>query len=138
MPAFTVDEMKLAFVYDLVRSIVTADGDVHDAEDRFLHSLCPPDRMFELGFWDGRWQTTNLYEDAFNQALDVLPKLHIVDKWSLLDACLSACLVDGALDPREATILRRAAILLGVSDHEFDAWLDDHDAVGSVELDDPE
>jgi uncharacterized tellurite resistance protein B-like protein len=132
MQPFTIDDLKLAFIYDLVRSIVTADDNVKDTEDAFLAGLCPPEHMRAAGFWNEMWQTTERYEHAFAEALEVLPDRPLAERWILLDGCLEACIVDEYLDPREADYLRRAAILLGLTDDQFDHYLDGHPAVGRI------
>jgi len=138
MQSFTLDDLKLAFVYDLVHAIVTADDNVRDVEDEFLAGLCPPDRMAAAGFLNDLWQTTERYEQAFAEALEILPDRPLAERWVLLDGCLEACIIDDFLDPREAEFLRRAAILLGLSDDEFDHYLDGHPAVGRIDTEELE
>ncbi len=134
---FHLDDLKLALQYDLVRRIVTADDQVEDAEDAYLARLCPPETLRAAGFQDDHWQPTARLAEAVAEARRVLPGLPREDKRVLMDACVNACVVDGALHARETVELQRAATVLGLSDDDLDAILDSHPAVGVIVLDDP-
>lgn len=139
MSSFALDQLKLAFAWHVAQRIVGADGDVQSTESGWLASNFPTSTLASSGFVDGSGAPTDVFEQALDEALRVLPtELTLAARLQLLETFLDASLADDELHHTEGGVLLEAAAMLGVTPQQLDAHLDTLDEVGSVDLDDPE
>ena len=121
---FSLDELKLAFSYQLVNQILGSDGTVVPEEARFLERTFPKLLLERSGFVDARGSFTKRWQDALGEALLQLPTRTVEERVAIIDTFFRAALADDAFEVAEAGIMKRAARLLGLQEHEYDQIVD--------------
>jgi hypothetical protein len=122
---FDDDDLELAFQLHVSTLLVEADLVTTDDEAAFLARHFPVDLLRERGFADAAGARTERFHDAAVEALATLPgKLDRLAKLDLLEACYKLALADGEFRIGEGAVLLMGARLLGLSDAEFDRFLE--------------
>lgn len=116
---FSLDELKLAFSYQLVNQILGSDGAVAPGEARFLAATFPPTLLERSGFVSSTGRFTPRWNEALGEALLRLPTLSVPERVQILDTFFRAATADDEFLGVEAEVMRRAARLLGLTDDEF-------------------
>ncbi len=117
-----IERLKIAFVWQFVYMVVSADDEVHDKEAQFMQQLFPTKLLTSLDLVDERGE---FKEPAFTlaktEALQVLPgALCIEDRVGILRTLQRAAWADGVLLPEETRIFRMARQLLDVPREALD------------------
>jgi uncharacterized tellurite resistance protein B-like protein len=125
---FELPELHLAFAYHHAQLVVQADGRVVEEEARLLEEAFPFDDIIAARFFDpSTKQFTPRFGEALRMAIEVLPEaLSGEGKFVLMGLLLKLCLVDGDYHPREAAVLLRAGLMLGVSERDYWTWVSDN------------
>ena len=139
MPAFTTEQLTLAFAYHMVQRLIGADDAIHASELRFLESTFPAETMSASGFTKEDGTFTDRYRSALDAALIELPSMLTRSaKLSLLDTLFNASLADNNFDHTEGDVLVQCSHLLGLNASDLDSHLDSHSEVGNLDLPEPE
>lgn len=135
----SLDHLKLAFAWHIVRQIVGADGHLDPKEEKFLHRKFPEGALGAAGFVDDGGLPSDAFRAALGEAMIGLPEtLDLEAKIDLLDTFMDATLADDEFHHEEGNLLVKASRLLGMSSSELNAWLDATREVGQLELPEPE
>jgi hypothetical protein len=122
---FDDDDLELAFQLHVAGLLVQADLVTSVPEQEFLARHFPSDLLAQHGFADPAGNRTQRLDDAAVEALSVLPgKLDRFAKLDLLEACYKLAIVDDEFRMGEGAVLLMAARLLGLTDEEFDHFVE--------------
>lgn len=136
MHTFEVEELELAITYDLIRAIANADEVVVASEARYVDALCPPVVLRANGFIDDAGNETERFTAALAQAFVRLPDLlGPRERLAILGRLFDVGAIDGKVEERELTILKRTAALLSLDAATFSKWLEAHPQIGLIDLD---
>jgi uncharacterized tellurite resistance protein B-like protein len=139
MADYPIDQLKLAFAYQMVQEIVSADSEIDIAEMSYLDEVFPNSTLASCGFIDSDYKLTPRFHDAVRISRIELPRnLSLAQKLELVDTFLDASLSDADFHHREGHVLVNAALALGVTSAEFDQHLNTSNDVGSIDLPSPE
>jgi uncharacterized tellurite resistance protein B-like protein len=139
MSEFSMQHMKLALSYHMVRETIDADLQVTDAERRFLSGAFPKTSLLEAGFVDAKSATSLRYERCLGEALISIPEtLSLEERLAILTQVFQASLADESFAREEGAFLVKASRLLAITTQQLNVHLDQMDAVGSVDLPAPE
>lgn len=114
MHAFSVDQLKLAFGYELVSRIIGTDGAVTPEESVFIERASSPGALVGAGFVDGNGGFLPRYREAVAESLRQLPKLDVADRLDLVECIVEAAAIDGVFPAKEAEAIAHAARMLGL------------------------
>ena len=139
MSEFSMQHMKLALSYHMVRETINADLEITDAERRFLAGAFPADSLRDAGFIGPRGGTSVHYERCLGAALISIPEtLSLDERLTILTQVFQASLADESFAREEGAVLVKASKLLAITSQQLDAHLQLMDDVGSVALPAPE
>lgn len=125
--AFDDDDLELAFQLHVVDLVIEADLVTSEDEAAFVARFFAPSLLAERGFVDAHGARTPKFDDAAVEALRVLPTARThAEKVDLLEAIFRIAVVDRTFRLGEGGIVLMAARLLGLTDAEFDAFLQAH------------
>lgn len=116
---FSLDELKLAFSYHIVNQILGADGRVDPVEARFLARTFPALLLERSGFVAADGSFTDRWQEALGEALLTLPTLSSAERVAIVDMFFRAAVVDDQFELTEASVMHRAARLLGLKEDEY-------------------
>lgn len=114
MESFTLDELKLAFAYQLVVRIVDSDGVMVPEESRFIERTFPPAALEKAGFVKNGGFTPR-FQEALGEALMALPDLDVSERLDLMETLWRAATVDGVFQGAEVEAVSHAGQLLGLT-----------------------
>jgi uncharacterized tellurite resistance protein B-like protein len=115
---FSLDELKLAFMYHLAHQIVGADGVVAPDEARYVERTFPELLLSRSGFVGEDGAFTERWREALGEALLRLPVLSVAERVAMVDTLFDAAMADDSLLEVEADTVRRAARLLALDDEQ--------------------
>lgn len=122
---FADDDLELAFQLHVAGLLAEADLVTSVPEQEFMARHFPTDLLVQHGFADASGERTQRFHDAAVEALSVLPgKLDRHAKLDLLEACYKLAIADFEFRIGEGAVLLMAARLLGLSDADFDAFVE--------------
>ena len=122
---FDDEDLELAFQLHVAGLLAEADLVTSVPEQEFLASHFPDALLVQHGFVDPSGARTQRFHDAAVEALAALPgKLDRHGKLDLLEAVYKLAIADDEFRIGEGAVLLMAARLLGVSDEEFDHFVE--------------
>ena len=112
---FDTEQLTIAFSYQLVHRIVSADGTVVEAEQQLMDRMFPAETLRRHGFVDDSGQFTQRWNDALGEALVELPvALSVDERLDLVERLWSAAQADEEIHASEEVAVKHAARLLGL------------------------
>lgn len=139
MSEFSIQQMKLAISYHAVLKTIEADLQITGAERRFLSGVFPKTSLIEAGFTDENGVFTKRYKRCLGEALISIPEtLALEERLAILTQVFQASLADESFAPEEGAVLVYASKLLAITADQLDVHLEQMEAVGNVDLPEPE
>ena len=124
-PDDPTDRMKVAFTAFIAKLIVDADGVVDFGELRLMTQVFPDPLLEQMGFIDSQGGFTTRYNEAYAEAIQVLPKaMTLEEKLALITVFHNTAMADGELIQAELLVLREASEVLGITVRELSQHLD--------------
>src|SRR5688500_9996346 len=109
MDDFSLDELKLAFAYQLVHRILETDGSKVPIETRFVQKTFPADLLNRARFVQADGTYTPRYQEALGEALLRLPtELGTEERLGLIVTLWRAAVADGVFEDYEAASVAHA------------------------------
>lgn len=125
------DDLELAFQLHVADLLVEADLVATEDEKALVERYFPLAVLRDRGFADETGARTPAFDDAAVEAMAVLPgRLERIAKLDLLEACYRLAVVDREFRIGEGSVLLMAARLLGLSDADFDGFLERKGSAG--------
>lgn len=115
MSGFTLDELKLAFGYDLAQRVAGSDGAVAPEESLAIERAFSPGILAASGFLNPTGTLTPRYHDALEEAAVAVPALPLSDRLDLAERIWRSAFADGVLTAAEAQALTDVARTLGLA-----------------------
>ena len=119
-----LERLRTAFVIDMTKRVIDADGKVVFSEIRFWSQLFPSAKLLELGFIDEENRFTDALVDAqMEAAVRLAAELDDEAKFGILDVLHDACMADNVADDDEIEVVREAARILGLAEDSLQSHI---------------
>jgi uncharacterized tellurite resistance protein B-like protein len=114
--AFSREELLLAFSHHIAHQVVKADGKLHPSEAEWLAVQFPHSILVEAGFVDDEGHTTPRYGRATREGVRTAgTTFSESDRRAMMFSFAEVAVGDLHYHWREGNVLRKAAVLLGLS-----------------------
>ena len=119
-----LERLRTAFVIDMTKRVIDADGKVVFSEIQFWSQLFPSSKLKELGFIDDENRFTDALLDAqMEAAVRLAAELDDEDKFAIIDVLHGACMADNIADEEEVEVVREAARILGITEDRLQSHI---------------
>lgn len=120
-----LERLRTAFVIDMTKRVIDADGKVVFSEIRFWSKVFPSDELRAMGFLDEGNTFTDALLDAQMEAVIRLPaELSADEKMGVIDTLHGACIADDVVGEDELAVVREAGQILGIAAEDVAARLE--------------